>query len=62
MFISNLNSLDRILRLILGIAILCLAFIGPQTPFGYAGLILIITAFINFCPLYKVFGIDTSKE
>ena len=56
MFTANIHSIDRILRLIIGFVLLALVFVGPQTPWGYLGLILILTAFINFCPLYAVIG------
>lgn len=59
MFTANLHSIDRIARLVLGAAILSLVFIGPQTPFGYIGVVLIATAFINFCPLYRIFNFST---
>lgn len=62
MFTSNINSLDRILRLIIGIAVLSLAFFGPKTPFGYIGIVLIITAFINFCPAYKMINFSTRSK
>jgi len=62
MFTANINSTDRILRLIAGIIVLSLVFIGPKTPWGYAGLILIVTAFINFCPAYALFGFSTKKK
>jgi len=62
MFTKNVGSIDRILRIVLGLAILALAFVGPKTPFGYAGIILIITAFINFCPIYAVLKLNTSKK
>ncbi|WP_431307723.1 YgaP family membrane protein [Agaribacter marinus] len=62
MFTPNLNSIDRILRLIIGIAILSLAFFGPQSPWAYIGIILILTAFINFCPLYRIFGLSTRAK
>jgi len=62
MFTSNINSVDRILRLIIGFVVLSLAFVGPQTPFGYVGIVLVITAFINFCPLYRIFGFSTRSK
>lgn len=62
MFTANINSTDRIIRLILGLFLISLAFFGPQTPWGYLGIILVVTAFINFCPLYAVFGFSTKKK
>lgn len=55
----NEGSLDRILRVLVGIGVLSLAFIGPQTPWGYLGLIPLATGLIGFCPLYAVLGVNT---
>ena len=62
MFTKNVGSTDRILRIVVGAALLSLVFIGPQTPWGYVGVILIATAFINFCPLYAIFGWKTTSK
>lgn len=62
MFSANLHSFDRIARLVLGLALLSLVFVGPQTAWGYIGTILIVTAFINFCPMYKLLGLSTHAK
>lgn len=53
---ANIRPAERVLRLIIGAAILSLVFLGPQTAWGYVGLIAIVTAASGFCPLYKVLG------
>ncbi len=55
----NVGSLDRTLRIILGLVIVSLVFIGPQTPWGWLGLILLITGLIGWCPLYRALGMNT---
>ncbi|MGZ6469438.1 MAG: YgaP family membrane protein [Bdellovibrionota bacterium] len=55
----NVGNIDRALRIIFGFALLSLVFFGPQTPWGYVGLIAIVSALSGFCPLYRVFGIKT---
>ncbi len=62
MFTKNVGSLDRILRIVIGAFLLSLVFVGPKTVFGYVGIILIVTAFINFCPLYRIFSLNTHKQ
>jgi hypothetical protein len=62
MFKSNVGSADRILRIILGLGLLSLAFIGPQTPWGWAGLIPLITGLVGTCPLYTVLGWTTGAK
>jgi hypothetical protein len=57
----NEGGLDRILRIIVGLGLLSLVFVGPQTPWGYVGLVPLLTGLIGFCPLYAVFGVSTCK-
>lgn len=56
---TNEGAVDRALRVVLGIALLSLAFVGPKTPWGYLGLVPLITALLGSCPVYTVFGIST---
>jgi len=56
---TNEGTIDRAVRVVLGAAILSLAFIGPQSAWGYIGIVPILTGLIGFCPAYKIFGIDT---
>jgi hypothetical protein len=55
----NEGTIDRAVRIIVGLGLLALAFVGPQTPLGYIGLIPLATGVIGFCPLYKVLGLST---
>ncbi|MBY0563328.1 MAG: DUF2892 domain-containing protein [Hyphomonadaceae bacterium] len=56
---TNEGTIDRVLRVAVGAGILSLAFIGPQTPWAYLGLIPIVTGLVGFCPAYALFGINT---
>lgn len=47
------------MRILLGLALFSLAFLGPQTPFGWAGLILVATGLVGVCPLYRLLGLST---
>ncbi len=53
---------DRIIRIIIGIVLLAIVFWGPKTPWGWLGLIPLITGIIGFCPLYTLLGIKTCKS
>jgi hypothetical protein len=55
----NEGTLDRVLRVIGGVVILALVFVGPKTPWGYLGLIPLITGMVGFCPLYALVGLST---
>ncbi|MEP3440111.1 MAG: DUF2892 domain-containing protein [Sulfitobacter sp.] len=66
----NLGSLDRRIRVVLGALLLVLPFISGMAIFEsgaitavsvIAGLVLIGTSAMKFCPLYRVFGIRTCK-
>lgn len=55
----NEGTADRIVRVIAGLVILSLAFIGPKTAWGYIGLLPIATGLVGYCPAYALFGIST---
>lgn len=56
---TNEGTIDRVLRLLVGAGVLSLAFVGPQTPWAYLGVIPLVTGLVGFCPLYAVLGINT---
>ncbi|NNE81212.1 MAG: DUF2892 domain-containing protein [Silicimonas sp.] len=55
----NEGTTDRILRVILGLATLSLVFEGPQTAWGWIGIVPLVTGLIGTCPIYSIFGIST---
>lgn len=55
----NEGNIDRGIRVIVGLGVLSLYFVGPQTPWALLGLIPLATGAIGFCPLYKVFGFNS---
>lgn len=57
----NEGSLDRAVRVVAGLVLLSIAFVGPQTPWGYIGIVPLVTGLVGFCPLYSVLGIKTCK-
>ncbi|CAK0752576.1 conserved hypothetical protein [Gammaproteobacteria bacterium] len=56
---KNIGNIDRILRIVIGIVLTSLVFFGPKTVWGWIGLVPLATAFISFCPLYKIINFDT---
>ena len=56
---KNVGSIDRILRIVVGAVLIALVFVGPQTPWGWIGIIPIATALIGWCPAYRLLGIRT---
>lgn len=55
----NVGGIDRILRVIVGLVILSLVFIGPQTPWAWLGLIPLLTGVFGYCALYSIIGFKT---
>ena len=59
---ANIGAMDRGLRVILGVVLISLIFIGPQSPWGAIGIIPLATALIGFCPVYRLLGICTRQS
>ena len=55
----NEGNIYRALRIIAGLALLALVFVGPQTPWGWIGIVPLVTGLVGFCPLYRLLGINT---
>jgi hypothetical protein len=51
-FCKNVRGADRVIRIVAGIGLLALVFVGPQSPWGWLGLVPLITGVVGFCPLY----------
>ncbi|WP_420014024.1 YgaP family membrane protein [Tateyamaria sp.] len=69
-FATNVGSVDRGLRIVLGLVLLGASFLSGAALFqsgaatGIAvliGLVLIATSAMKFCPLYRILGIRTCK-
>ncbi|MDR6967703.1 uncharacterized membrane protein HdeD (DUF308 family) [Flavobacterium arsenatis] len=65
---KNLNRKDGLIRAILGFCAIALFFFNPfddtllEMIFGIIGLVLIISAVIEFCPIYYFLGIKTRQK
>lgn len=55
----NVGTLDRTLRIVLGLGLLSLVFVGPQTLWGLVGLVPLLTGLARFCPAYGIAGVNT---
>lgn len=61
---KNVGSIDRVLRVIIGIGLIAFANIGPETGYniwGWIGIVPLVTALIGVCPAYSLFGLKTCK-
>lgn len=59
MITTNEGNLDRTLRVAVGLLLVSLVFLGPQTPWGWIGIVPIATGLMGWCPLYSVLGFTT---
>ncbi len=57
--VQNVGSIDRVIRVVVGLAVLSLVFVGPQTWWGLLGLVPLGTALMGWCPPYAMLGINT---
>lgn len=53
------HPVERVLRVLAGLALLSLVFVGPKTPWGWLGLIPVLTGATGLCPFYTLLGIST---
>jgi Protein of unknown function (DUF2892) len=58
---KNEHSTERLIRILLGLGLLSLVFVGPKTYWGLIGAVPLFTGLIGSCPVYSVFGISTCR-
>lgn len=58
-FQRNIGTVDRVIRIVAGLILTSLAFVGPANPWFLLGLIPLFTGVVGWCALYQVFGINT---
>ncbi|CAN1523143.1 Protein of unknown function DUF2892 [Sphingomonadaceae bacterium] len=56
---ANIGNADRIARIILGVVLIALVFVGPKTAWGWIGLAPLLTGLVRWCPLYRLIGVNT---
>ncbi len=59
---KNIGSTERFIRLLAGLGIIAMAFVGPRSPWAFLGIIPILTGLIGWCPPYALLGISTCKN
>ncbi len=64
---KNMGSADRIIRVLIAVAIVILYFTNQITGtaaiiLGVIAAIFLLTSFMSFCPLYLPFGLSTRKK
>lgn len=56
---NNVGTVDRVLRITLGLILIAMVFVGPETPWGWVGLVPLLTGLFRTCPAYGLFKINT---
>ncbi len=62
MFRTNVGNVDRVIRIVVGLALLALVFVGPQTLWGLIGLVPLATGLVRSCPAYSLLGMNTCGD
>ena len=58
----NVGNVDRTLRIVVGLILIGLVFFGPMTPWGWVGLVPLLTGLAGRCPAYTLLGVNTCKK
>ncbi len=59
---KNVGTVDRVIRVVVGLILLAFLFLPPQTPWAWLGLIPLLTGLFGYCPLYSLFRINTAGK
>jgi len=59
---ANIGTVDKVVRVLAGLALLGLVFAGPKTMWGLVGIVPLLTGLMGWCPAYTLLGIATRKE
>lgn len=59
LLVTNEHPIERAVRVMVGLIALSLVFVGPRTPWGWLGLVPLLTGALGSCPLYTLFGVST---
>ncbi|NOZ65531.1 MAG: DUF2892 domain-containing protein [Alphaproteobacteria bacterium] len=55
----NVGGLDKMLRVVAGVLLIAAAVTGYFTPWGWIGIIPLVTGLVGWCPAYAIFGINS---
>ena len=58
---KNIHPIERVIRVVVGLVLTSMAFIGPANPWFLIGIVPVLTGLIGWCPPYQILGINTCK-
>jgi hypothetical protein len=56
---QNIHNIERVVRILVGIGLTSMAFVGPANPWFFVGLVPLATGLAGWCPPYAMLGINT---
>jgi hypothetical protein len=59
---KNIGRVERSIRVVLGVIVLSLAFVGPKSPWAFLGFLPFLTGLVGWCPPYALLGIRTARH
>ena len=59
---KNVHPVERVVRVVVGLGLTSLAFVGPSNPWFLLGLIPVATGLLGWCPPYAILGISTCPK
>jgi hypothetical protein len=58
---KNIHPIERVIRVVVGVILVTMAFVGPSNPWFLLGIIPVFTGLIGWCPPYQLLGVSTCK-
>lgn len=55
----NVGTIDRTLRIVAGVVLIALTFLGTIGAWGYIGVVPLLTGLLGVCPAYSLLGLNT---
>ncbi|WP_027853693.1 YgaP family membrane protein [Marinobacterium litorale] len=59
---ANVGGIDRILRIVVGLALIAATLAGALPVWGWIGVVPLLTGLVSFCPVYSLIGVCTKKD
>jgi hypothetical protein len=59
---ANIGNIDRALRILVGLILITLAAMDIFAPWGWIGVVPLLTGLIKFCPTYSIFGFSSFPQ
>lgn len=59
---KNIHPVERVIRVMVGLALVSMAFVGPANLWFLFGLVPLLTGLVGWCPPYQLFGISTCPK